>query len=156
MNQKSSDVTSGLMDRLLSFFIESKITPLAAIIAVLIGMVAILSLPREEEPQINVTIIDLYVDLPATPVREVEQRACRPLEKLLRELTGVEYVYSTSMENRCLVSLRFYVGYSAQQAIVEANSKVNANLDILSAIRSSAASISSTWTVCLRTIPRSN
>jgi multidrug efflux pump subunit AcrB len=120
-----------MAQRIVTLFINSKITPLAAIIAVLIGVLAIVALPREEEPQINVTIIDLFVDLPATPSREVEQRVSRPLEKILRELPGVEYVYSTSMENRSLVSLRFFVGYPAQQAILEANSKVNANLDVL-------------------------
>ena len=131
MSTDSPKQPPDLAQRIVAFFIHSKITPMAAIIAVLIGAVAITFLPREEEPQINVTIIDLYVDLPATPAHEVEQRVSRPLEQLLRELPGVEYVYSTSNENHSLVSLRFYVGYPAQQAIVEANSKVNANLDVL-------------------------
>jgi multidrug efflux pump subunit AcrB len=122
-----------LASRLVALFINSRITPLLALIAVVLGAVAIHSLPREEEPQINVTLIDLFVDLPATPAREVEQRVCRPLEKLLRELPGAEYVYSTSNENKCLVTLRYYVGYAADRAIVEANSKVNANLDVLPA-----------------------
>jgi multidrug efflux pump subunit AcrB len=131
VRKNTSGASANLAQRIVALFINSKITPLLAIVAILIGVVSIASLPREEEPQINVTTIDLFVDLPATPSREVEQRACRPLEKLLRELPGVEYVYSTSSENRCLVSLRFFVGYSAEQAIVEANSKVNANLDVL-------------------------
>ncbi len=131
MKNPASDASANLAQRIVALFIDSKITPLLAIIAILIGVVSINHLPREEEPQINVTVIDLFVDLPATPAREVEQRACRPLEKLLRELPGVEYVYSTSTENRCLISLRFFVGYPADRAIVEANSKVNANLDSL-------------------------
>jgi multidrug efflux pump subunit AcrB len=120
-------------ERIVALFIKSKITPMVAVIAVLIGIVAIVALPREEEPQINVTIIDLNVDMPATPAGEVEQRVSRPLEQLLRELPGVEYVYSTSTENHSLVSLRFFVGFPAAQAIVDANSKVNAHLDILPA-----------------------
>ena len=131
MKPKSDKSSPSATQRLVALFINSKITPLAAIIAVLIGVLAIILLPREEEPQIDVTIIDLTSDLPAASAREVEQRVSRPLEKLLRELPGVEYVYSTSMENRSLVSLRFFVGYPAQKAILEANSKVNANLDVL-------------------------
>lgn len=131
MNHSGSKDTASLAYRIVALFIDSKITPLLALVAVLLGVFAINYLPREEEPQIKVTVIDLFVDLPATPAHEVEQRACRPLEKLLRELPGVEYVYSTSTENRCVVSLRFFVGFAAEQAIVEANSKVNASLDIL-------------------------
>lgn len=133
----SSDPTAnaahdpGFMQRIVAFFIDSKLTPLLVILSVLLGVIAVLWLPREEEPQINVVIIDMFVDIPATPAVEVEQRVSRPLEKLMRELPGVEYVYSTSMENRSLVSLRFYVGYPAQKAIVEAHAKVNANLDLL-------------------------
>ncbi len=131
MSTGSASSNPGVSQRIVTLFIHSKITPLMLIVAVFLGAVAIYSIPREEEPQINVTLIDLFVDLPATPAPEIEQRVSRPLEKLMRELPGVEYVYSTSMENRSLVSLRFYVGYPAQKAIVEAHAKVNANLDVL-------------------------
>ena len=131
MKTQSPGTQPHLAQRVVAFFIDSRITPLLAVIAVVLGLVAIRDLPREEEPQINVTVIDLFVDLPATPAPEVEQRVCRPLERLLHELPGVEYVYSTSTENRCVTSLRFFVGYAADRAIVEANSKVNANLDML-------------------------
>ncbi|MDH5206962.1 MAG: efflux RND transporter permease subunit, partial [Hylemonella sp.] len=131
MRGKFEASTSGWAQRVVALFINSKITPMAAVISVLIGVLAIVALPREEEPQINVTIIDLFVDIPATPAKEVEQRVSRPLEKLLSELPGVEYVYSNSKENHSLVSLRFLVGFPAAQAIVDANAKVNAHLDIL-------------------------
>ncbi|MFO1461048.1 MAG: efflux RND transporter permease subunit [Verrucomicrobiota bacterium] len=121
----------GVMGRVVAFFVDSKITPLLVVLSIVLGVVAVLGLPREEEPQINVTVIDLFVDLPAAPAAEVEQRVSRPLEKLMRELPGVEYVYSNTTENRSMVSLRFFVGYPAQKAIVEAHAKVNANLDLL-------------------------
>lgn len=123
--------SANLSKRIVAQFIDSKITPLLAIIATLIGLIAIIGLPREEEPQINVTIIDIQVDMAATPASEIEQRACRPLEKLLHELPGSEYVYSTSMENQCLVSLRFYVGYPSSQAITETKAKIDAHKDVL-------------------------
>ncbi len=119
--------------RLIAHFIDSKITPLLILIATLIGIVAIVGLPREEEPQINVTMIDVSVSVAATPAREVEQRVCRPLEKLLKELPGVEYVYTTAMENECLVSLRFYVDYSPLKAITEARTQIDENIDVLAA-----------------------
>ena len=118
---------------LLAEFIHSKITPLLILIATLIGLITIAHLPREEEPQINVTIIDVRVDIAATPAPEVGQRVCRPLESLLKELPGVEYVYTTAMENQCLVSLRFFVGYSPLQAITEARTQIDENLDWLPA-----------------------
>ncbi len=80
-----------LSTRLVGLFITSKTTPLLVVILTLLGLLAINGLAREEEPQINVTLIDLQVDLPATPVHEVEQRVCRPLERILHELPGVEY-----------------------------------------------------------------
>ena len=119
--------------RLIAEFIHSKITPLVILIATLIGLVAIANLPREEEPQINVTMIDVRVDIAATPAPDVEQRVCRPLQSLLKELPGVEYVYTTALENQCLVSLRFYVGYSPLQAITEARTQIDENLDWLPA-----------------------
>lgn len=131
MKEQHHDSPMNWSKRIVACFIDSKITPIFALIATLIGVVAIIGLPREEEPQINVTMIDLQVDLPATPAPEVEQRVCRPLEKFLHELPGVEYVYSTSLENQCLVSLRFYVGYSPQQAVIEARSKVDEHQDLL-------------------------
>ena len=131
MKQERTDSAMNWSKRIVALFIDSKITPIFALAATLIGVIAIGGLPREEEPQINVTMIDLRVDLPATPATEVEQRACRPLEKFLKELPGVEYVYSTSLENQCLVSLRFYVGYSPQQAVIEARSKVDEHRDLL-------------------------
>ena len=131
MEKRSYDPSMNLGQRIVAMFIDSKITPLLVLVSILVGLVAMFGLAREEEPQINVTIIDLHVDIPSTPAFEVEQRVCRPLERLMHELPGVEYVYSTGNENRCLVSLRFYVGYSPLQAITEANTKVNQNLDIL-------------------------
>jgi multidrug efflux pump subunit AcrB len=120
-----------LSTRLIGAFIASKTTPLLVVILTAIGLLSISGLAREEEPQINVTLIDLQVDLPATPVHEIQQRVCRPLESILNELPGVEYVYSTSLENQCRVSLRFYVGYSPVKAITETKAQLDKRRDRL-------------------------
>ena len=77
-------------------FVNSKLTPLLVIASVLLGAMAVLLLPREEEPQIKVPMVDVMVAMPGATAREVENRVTRPMEKLLWEIPGVEYVYSTS------------------------------------------------------------
>ena len=89
------------------------------------------ALPREEEPQIIVPMIDVMVQMPGASPAEVEQRVTRPMEKLLWEIPGVEYVYSTSSPGLSMVIVRFYVGQNEEQAIVRLNQKLFANMDII-------------------------
>ena len=77
-------------------WIASKLTPLIVAAALLIGGFAAWKLPREEEPQIIVPMIDVFVQMPGASAREVEERITKPMEKLLWEIPGVEYIYSTS------------------------------------------------------------
>src|SRR5689334_21505309 len=86
----------GLAGRIAAAFINSKLTPLIIITAVLLGVAAVVLLPREEEPQIKVPMIDVLVSMPGFSAKEVEERPTRPMEKLLWEIPGVEYIYSTS------------------------------------------------------------
>ena len=86
----------GFAGRVARAFIDSKLTPLIIITSVLLGAGAIIMLPREEEPQIKVPMMDVLVSMPGFSAKEVEERATRPMEKLLWEIPGVEYVYSTS------------------------------------------------------------
>ena len=87
----------GLAGRIAEAFIDSKLTPLVVVASVLLGAFAVLMLPREEEPQIKVPMIDVMVAMPGSSAREVEERATRPMEKLLWEIPGVEYLYSQSL-----------------------------------------------------------
>ncbi|MCY3024236.1 MAG: efflux RND transporter permease subunit [Planctomycetota bacterium] len=121
--------TGGWASWLVSLFIDSKLTPLAILASLLLGTAAVVMLPREEEPQIVVPMIDIFVEMPAASAREVEQRVTRPLEKLLWEIPGVEYLYSTSSAGRALVIVRFEVGHSASDAIVKLNAKIANNMD---------------------------
>ncbi len=89
------------------------------------------ALPREEEPQIIVPMIDVMVQMPGASPAEVEQRVTRPMEKLLWEIPGVEYIYSTSSPGMSMVIVRFFVGQNEEQAIVRLNQKLFANMDII-------------------------
>jgi multidrug efflux pump subunit AcrB len=121
----------GVAGRLAAAFIDSRLTPLFVCAAIGLGMVAVLALPREEEPQIIVPMIDVFVQMPGASPAEVEQRVTRPLEKLLWEMPGVEYLYSTSSPGLALVIVRFYVGQPEEAAIVRLNQKIAAHMDLL-------------------------
>src|SRR5215831_6140541 len=89
-------VPLGLAGRVAAAFVHSKLTPLVIVASLLLGVYAVVALPREEEPQIVVPMIDLFATLPGATPTEVEQRVTRPLEQMVWEIPGVEYVYSTS------------------------------------------------------------
>jgi multidrug efflux pump subunit AcrB len=119
----------GLSGKIARFFIDSKLTPLVIIASLLLGVAAVLALPREEEPQIIVPMIDIFVAMPGASSEEVEQRVTRPMEKLLWEIPGVEYVYSTSSPGMAMTVVRFLVGEPEEQSIVRLQSKLLANYD---------------------------
>ncbi|MEY4387128.1 MAG: hypothetical protein RLY20_2411 [Verrucomicrobiota bacterium] len=126
---KPSGESLGLAGRVARTFIDSKLTPLIVIASVLLGAFAIVMLPREEEPQIKVPMIDVMVAMPGFSAKEVEERATRPMEKLLWEIHGVEYIYSTSKPGQSLVIVRFKVGEDMERSIVKLNQKLQQNFD---------------------------
>ena len=121
--------TTGFAGRLAKGFIDSKLTPLAILASLLLGVLAVALLPREEEPQIKVPMIDVLVSMPGATPQEVEERATIPMEKLLYELPQVEYIYSTSMAGQSMLVVRFYVGQDLETAIVRLNQKLATNFD---------------------------
>jgi len=112
-------------------FINSKLTPLVITGSILLGAFAIWKLPREEEPQIIVPMIDVFVQMPGASPKEVEERVTNPMEKLLWEIPGVEYIYSTSGPGSSMAIVRFLVGQDQEKAIVHLNQKLAANMDLL-------------------------
>ena len=124
---------TGMAGRLAAAFIHSKLTPLVIAASLMLGFYAVLALPREEEPQIVVPMIDVFVDLPGAPPGEVEQRVTRPLEQWLWEIPGVEYLYSTSSAGRSMIVVRFLVGEDEERALVRLNQKLSANAHTLPA-----------------------
>ena len=121
----------GPAGRFAHVWISSKLTPLVVTASLLIGAFAVLKLPREEEPQIIVPMIDVMVQMPGASAREVEERVTKPMEKLLWEIPGVEYIYSTSSPGSSLAIVRFYVGQDEEKSIVRLNQKLYANFDLI-------------------------
>ncbi|MCX6901848.1 MAG: efflux RND transporter permease subunit [Verrucomicrobia bacterium] len=119
----------GFAGRVARAFIDSKLTPLIVITSVLLGAAAVVLLPREEEPQIKVPMIDVLVAMPGFTAKEVEERATRPMEKLLWEIPGVEYIYSTSRPGESLAIVRFKVGENVEESLVKLNQKLQSNFD---------------------------
>ena len=119
----------GLAGRIAAAFINSRLTPLLIAAAVLLGVASVLVTPREEEPQIVVPVLDLFVGMPGAAPQEVEQRVAVPMERLLREIPGVEYVYSISRPGGALVIVRFQVGIKEEDAIVLTYNKMYSNFD---------------------------
>ncbi len=110
-------------------FINSRLTPLIVLGALLLGLFSILQTPREEEPQIVVPMLDVFVGMPGASAKEVEQRVTIPMEQLLRDVSGVEYLYSTSQPGGALVIVRFYVGTKEEDAILRTYNKLYSNFD---------------------------
>ncbi len=110
-------------------FINSKLTPLFIMAALLAGAFAVWMTPREEDPQIIVPMLDVFVRVPGASPAEVEQRASIPMERLLREVPGVEYVYSISQPGMSMIIVRFYVGTKEEDAIVKTYNKLYSNFD---------------------------
>ncbi|MBW1886753.1 MAG: efflux RND transporter permease subunit [Deltaproteobacteria bacterium] len=121
----------GAAGNIARFFINSKLTPLIIIASILLGLAALYALPREEEPQIIVPMIDIFVQMPGASPKEVEERVTKPMEKLLWEIPGVEYIYSTSSPGISMAVVRFFVGEDEEKAIVRLQSKLMANYDLI-------------------------
>ncbi|MFN7939540.1 MAG: efflux RND transporter permease subunit [Bryobacteraceae bacterium] len=121
----------GISGRLAQAFLNSPLTPLFIFSSILVGLFSIVNLPREEEPQIIVPMIDVFVAMPGASARDVEERVTKPMEKLLWEIPGVEYVYSTSSPGGAIAIVRFKVGEDEEKSIVKLNQKMFANFDII-------------------------
>lgn len=108
-------------------FLTSKLSPLLLIGSLLVGAAALLLTPREEDPQIVVPVVDVFVAMPGASAREVELLAATPLESILAELTGVEKVYSMSSRGGALVTVRFFVGEDRERSITKVFTQLESN-----------------------------
>jgi multidrug efflux pump subunit AcrB len=121
----------GLAGKIARAFIDSKLTPLIVIASLLLGLYAVLVTPREEEPQIVVPMVDIYLPLPGSTPKEVEERVVKPIEAKMWEIKGVEYVYSMSGPGMGIVTVRFLVGEDMEKSLVKLYNKVMSNRGIL-------------------------
>jgi multidrug efflux pump subunit AcrB len=119
----------GIAGNISKIFLRSKITPLLIIASLFIGMVSVLLTAKEEDPDIVVPMVDILVPYPGSDAKDVEKIVTSPLEKLMWEIPGVEYVYSTAMNDVGLVTVRFKVGEEVEKSIVRLKTKIDYNMD---------------------------
>lgn len=121
----------GLAGKIAKLFIGSKLTVLLMIVFMVIGVYSSFLIPREEEPQIDVAMADIFVGYPGASPTEVESRVVKPLEKLVSNIPGVEYVYSTSSKEGAMVIVQFYVGEDIERSFVKLYNEMNKHMDLM-------------------------
>ena len=119
----------GISGTLTRAFISSPLTPLLLISALALGLVALISLPREEEPQISVPLVDIHVSADGLKAEDAVKLVSEPLETIVKGINGVEHVYSQTQDDRVTVTARFFVGTDPDDAILRVHEKVRANMD---------------------------
>jgi len=123
--------TLGVSGRIAAYFQLAQITPLLALVALLLGFFAVGVTPREEEPQINVTMANVLIPFPGAAVRDVEQMVAGPAEQVLAQIAGVEHVMSVSRPGIAIITVQFKVGVPRTEALVRLYDTVNSNADWL-------------------------
>lgn len=119
----------GLSGNIAKAFINSKLTILLMIGFMLIGAYSTMLIPREEEPQIDIPMADIFLRYPGATPREVEARVSQPLEKIISNVKGVEHVYSTSMTGQAMLIVQFYVGEDIERSLVKLYNELMKNMD---------------------------
>ncbi len=122
----------GISGRIAAAFQRSQMTPLIALLAFLLGLFAVLVTPREEEPQINVTMANVFVPFPGASAKDVENLVARPAEQVLSRISKIEHVYSVSRPGMAVITVQYEVGEDPIQALVRLYDTVNSNRDFLS------------------------
>lgn len=119
----------GISGRIAKVFIRSKLSLLLMIAFVLLGLFSIYSIPREEEPQIEVPMADIMIGYPGATPAEVETAVAQPVEKIVSNIKGVEDVYSASMDGMAMLTVQFYVGEDVERSLVKLYNELMKNLD---------------------------
>jgi len=127
--QGETDRGLGLAGWLTKGFITSPLTPLIILAALAVGLIALISLPREEEPQISVPLVDIHIQASGLTAEDAVQLVTEPMENIVQAIDDVEHVYSQTRDDMAMVTARFEVGTSADAAILRVHEKVRANLD---------------------------
>ena len=119
----------GISGRITRVFLESQLTPLIALAALLLGAVAVLVTPREEEPQINVTMANVFIPFPGASARDVEALVATPAEQVVAQISGIDHVYSVSQPGLAILTVQYKVGEDRIQALVRLYDTLYANRD---------------------------
>ncbi|MDJ0832643.1 MAG: efflux RND transporter permease subunit [Gammaproteobacteria bacterium] len=132
-NNSAQTEKLGFSGALANKFLLSEITPLLALVGILLGLFAVIVTPKEEEPQINVTFANVFIPFPGASVSEVEHLVSAPAEQVISEISGIDHVYSISRHGMSILTVQFEVGENRTDAIVRLYSKIFSNLDWLPA-----------------------
>ena len=119
----------GIAGNIAKKFINTPVTPMLLIAALLVGVMGLIFTPRQEDPKISVPMIDLYVSYPGASVYQVESLVTDPLERLMDEIPGVRHTYSATERGRAVVTVRFFVGEDLGESIVKVHDKIRSNMD---------------------------
>ncbi|WP_334169810.1 efflux RND transporter permease subunit [Zoogloea sp.] len=122
----------GISGRIAALFQQNALTPLLALVLMLLGVFATLVTPKEEEPQIDVTMADVMVAFPGASAKDVESLVARPAEQVLSRIAGMDHVYSVSRPGMAVITVQFKVGVKNQDAIVRLYDTIHSNQDWLS------------------------
>ena len=122
----------GISGRIAEYFLRNALTPLVALVALLLGIFATLITPREEEPQINVTMANVFIPFPGATVKDVENLVARPAEQVLARIAGIEHIYSVSRPGMAVITVQYKVGEEPIQALVRLYDTINAHSDWVS------------------------
>ena len=119
----------GISGRITRATIQSPLTPLFLLAAILVGLLATFTIAREEEPQISVPMVDIRVMAPGLSAADAVELVAKPLETIVKSVDGVEHVYAQAEDNGVLVTARFLVGSNPEDAATRIDEKLNANID---------------------------
>jgi len=122
----------GISGRIAAFFLRHSLTPLIAVVALLLGLFATLITPREEEPQIDVTMANVLVPFPGASAKDVESLVARPAEQVLSRMAGIDHVFSVSRPGMAVITVQFQVGVPNQTALVRLYDTIDSHKDWLS------------------------
>ena len=128
-NQTEPTGSLGIAGQLTRKFIASPLTPLLLLASFAVGMIALVSLPREEEPQISVPLVDIHVEAAGLKAEDAVKLVTEPLEAIVKGIDQVEHVYSSTRDNQVMVTARFIVGVDSETAILRVHDKLRANMD---------------------------
>ncbi len=121
----------GIAGKIAKAFIDSKLTPLIVVASLLLGLFAVKMTPREEEPQIVVPMVDIYLPMPGATPKEVEERVVKPIESKMWQISGVEYIYSASRPGMGIITVRYKVGENMEDSLVKLCNKLTSNRNLL-------------------------
>jgi multidrug efflux pump subunit AcrB len=124
----------GFLPSVVRYFLTSQMSIILALASLLVGVAAIMVTPREEEPQIVVPMADVMVQVPGASAEEVEKLVTTPLERLLWQIDGVEYVYSTSSKDQTAVTVRFFVGENREDSLIKLYNTIMKNQDLIPSV----------------------